>query len=146
MPDCDLSTGTCPYCHRPNPTANRALRRNCTAGGIVVPLGPAPSRSAIGGPGTELAAILTAAGAGECSACELRAAQMDAWGVDGCRANRATICGWLAQAAIRAPWGEAIRSGSYLRRQPWFQTCDPFGSLVDEAIRRGDVTQKGRSP
>ena len=44
-------------------------------------------------------------------ACEARRREMDRWGVEGCRANRSTILGWLREAYDEANWGETVKSG-----------------------------------
>lgn len=60
---------------------------------------------AIGGPGTELKLLLPdwlAKQSKGCS-CSDRAAQMDAWGVDGCIENRDKIIGWLVSQKHMLP-------------------------------------------
>lgn len=99
---------------------------------------PAPPQ---GGPGTELAAILKGLGVEQCLPCQGRAKRMDEWGIEGCRANRAAIVGWMKEGLSRqgvnvALWAAAlaVRSGLAFR----LNLLDPLGSLVDEAIRRAE--------
>lgn len=68
--------------------------------------------------------------------CEAKASQMDKWGPDGCREHRAEIIGWLKEAVQEINWQERIRAAGAMLRTDWFSVLDPFGSLVDEAIRR----------
>lgn len=95
-----------------------------------------------------------------CEGCQSRAAKMDQWEARGCRENRAEIVNWLKEAEVkyardsakqvsedpaqeptkkqvqRALYCERWRIGwKALRECPWFSLLDPFGSLVDEAIR-----------
>ena len=54
-----------------------------------------------GGPGTELKRLLKRLGIkpdGTCN-CEHHAAQMDAWGPDGCEENMDAVVGWLEKEA-----------------------------------------------
>lgn len=57
------------------------------------------------GPGTELEKLLAwfASPSDKCG-CRKHAAQMNAWGVEGCRANLETIIGWLLNAADQSGW------------------------------------------
>lgn len=61
----------------------------------------AGARPPSGGPGTELKAILSTLGirATSTCSCNSKAAQMDAWGPDGCERNFETIIGWLESQA-----------------------------------------------
>jgi len=81
--------------------------------------------------------ITTTAG---CS-CNSKAAQMDAWGVAGCREHRAEIIGWIRDGQTQ--WGlsslvigavKALTTGLALSLNP----LDPIPGLVDEAIRRAE--------
>lgn len=100
-----------------------------------------------GGPGAELKAILSGLGInpGATCDCNSKAAQMNLWGVEGCKANRNTIVGWLKDGAPRWGWGDwvkaaanAVVSGLVLKLNP----LDPFPSLLDEAIRRAEIKEK----
>ena len=66
------------------------------------------------GPGTELHKILSTVGIEPTPACDCRAkaAQMDMWGVHGCKQRREEIIGWMREGYVR--WGWAAR----LRRPP----------------------------
>lgn len=109
---------------------------------------PAPSASAglaaqpqpptCEGPGTELKALLASLGLTPASGCDCnaRAAQMNAWGVDGCREHRDEIIAWLQEQKDKAGWLVAAQVGLKVFSEPWFKMSDPLGSMVDEAIRR----------
>lgn len=89
------------------------------------------------GPGTQLQWLIAELGLSEqktaCEACSQRAGQMDAWGVQGCEANRETILGWLREAAAEAGVLEKLRAAS---RLPVDALLDPCDWLLTEAIRR----------
>jgi hypothetical protein len=91
------------------------------------------------GPGTELKKLLAELGIKDfagCS-CEKHAAQMNAWGVEGCRENFETIRGWLIEAQAAADWKfcataayRAVFTGLAFKIDP----LDVPGSLVRLAI------------
>lgn len=92
------------------------------------------------GPGTELKGLLESIGIEQDPTCDCvaRMEQMDRWGVEGCAKNRETIVAWLKKGQDRWNWKEkvaaaarAVTSGLALR----LSLANPFGSLVDEAIR-----------
>jgi hypothetical protein len=90
-------------------------------------------------PGTSLAELIAEIGItddGNCG-CAAFAALMDAWGADGCRTNRDFIIERL-QSAATSRWIDAITSGGPILLTTWFRIADPFGSIVDEAIRRAE--------
>lgn len=96
-----------------------------------------------GGPGTELMALLASLGIQSKPGCDCRwkAEAMDRWGVEGCRANRETIVGWLRKGQQRWGWAatlyaaaRAVAGGVAFRLNP----LDVCGSLADEAIRRAE--------
>jgi len=61
---------------------------------------------------------------------------MDDWGVDGCLENREIIVKWMKEAAFSRWFHQQVAIGWSLAGEPWFRPLDPFGSIVDEAIRR----------
>lgn len=61
---------------------------------------------------------------------------MNDWGVDGCRQHRDVIIKWMKEATFSRWFNEQARIGWALIQEPWFNPLDPFGSIVDEAIRR----------
>jgi len=89
------------------------------------------------GPGAELLRLVRELRIGGLGcACNSAAAQMDAWGLAGCRARRTEISGWLLEAGVR------IRA---LADPPeWLDCAQPGASLVDEAIRRADAAELAR--
>lgn len=97
------------------------------------------------GPGTELKKLLAELGLQPSSGCECeaRARQMNAWGPDGCREHRAEIITWLKEEADKAGWVQKVAVFWKVKGCPWFSPlADPFGSLVDEAIRRSALPPK----
>lgn len=93
------------------------------------------------GPGSQLWRVLESLGIEHTGTCQClgRAEQMNAWGVAGCRQARAEIVDWMREGQSRYRWGDiaaaaakAIASGLAWR----LSLSDPYGSLVDEAIRR----------
>lgn len=104
---------------------------------------PAPVVPPVGGPGTELKAILDSLDIQphKGCACGDKVREMDAWGVDGCRLRREQIVQWLSESRAKLGWGgrlkaafTAVGSGLALELNP----VDPLGSLVDLAIRRAE--------
>lgn len=93
------------------------------------PRSPVPAH----GPGTELKAMLAELGISpENCNCNARAAQMNRWGA-ACKEHRLEIAAWLKEAATNAVTE--------------FKVDDPieaFLPLVDEAIRRAEVTSPDR--
>lgn len=103
----------------------------------------------LGGPGTELKAMLAELGIHDwhdCG-CSDMAAQMDLWGVAGCEENRPGIVLHLQTKARERGWGDllaagwrSVTSGILLR----LSLSDLYGSLVDEAIRRATISWETR--
>lgn len=99
------------------------------------------------GPGTELKAMNAELGikpAENCS-CNRLAAEMDFLGVDGCRQERSRIVQGLKDNSTKYKWTELLFAGirsatcSFAGK---IKISDLFGSLVDEAIRRAEESQK----
>ncbi len=90
------------------------------------------------GPGKELKLLLTAIGFTDWQGCGCAAkvAQMNEWGADGCRTHRATIVGWLREAAGKTSWLSKLaatpKAATVIPAGHW---TDPIPWLVDEAIR-----------
>jgi hypothetical protein len=64
---------------------------------------------------------------------------MDTWGADGCREHRGEIVDWMQTAAESKGWAAKMAAGWKMLGESWFNPLDPFGSLVDEAIRRASI-------
>jgi transposase len=62
--------------------------------------------------------------------------KMNLWGAEGCRVHRAAIAAWLKESAAATSWLEKAATAAKLIGKSWFNPLDPYGSLVDEAIRR----------
>lgn len=75
--------------------------------------------------------------------CGMHAAQMNVWGVDGCRKHRHVIVAWLTEA-----WA-SVGLGAILLAAPralllGINPVDPIGCLVDRAIAKAEAaTQDG---
>lgn len=97
---------------------------------------------ATAGPGTELKLLIRELKLRiGCGSCDKMAAEMNANGIDWCRANREQIAQHLRDKAAKVKtWDKlkaaalAIASGLAFRIDP----LDVYGSLVDEAIRRAE--------
>lgn len=93
--------------------------------------------------GTELTAIFTELGIkpkASCG-CKAKAAAMDSWGVAGCKERRAEILTWMQEAYEGISWNEWLATGYKLMGKQWFNPLAPFGSILDEAIRRAEQRQ-----
>ena len=95
------------------------------------------------GPGSELKVLLLLLGITEKTGCDCNAksAQMDAWGVAGCRVHRDEIVAWMRDGAKRWGWAARLKAGAHavtsgLASQ--INWLDPFPDLVDLAIERAD--------
>lgn len=93
------------------------------------------------GPGTELKAMLAEIGveAWEGCGCESLADDMNRWGAEGCREHRQTIVSHLKRKAGELPLLDLVKTPARVLRGSWAEAIsilDPWGSLVDEAIRR----------
>ena len=150
----ELCSGKCPA-ERPCPDEATRLRSLKTVTGVAVKAvdpativaAPTPAPAAApSGPGTELKALLASLGLTPASGCDCnaRAAQMNAWGVAGCRERRAEIVAWLREQATKASWSlAAVAAWKALKGfRRWFRVRDPLGSIVDEAIRRAEGKEK----
>jgi hypothetical protein len=103
------------------------------------PAPPAPPPPA--GPGTELKAILAEYGITPQSGCQCnsRAAHMDEWGPDGCRARRAEIIDWLRGEWDQLGWLDKVKAAARAISNGFIHPVDPIGSLVDLAIARAET-------
>jgi hypothetical protein len=95
------------------------------------------------GPGAELSAMLAEIGvsAVEGCGCEALAAKMNLWGADGCREKRQFIARKLKQNAKKLKLAKLVATAFSSATASWvgaIKLTDPWGSLVDEAIRRAE--------
>ena len=77
------------------------------------------------------------------------AERLNEWGVAGCRLARAEIIEHLQDARKQYGWVRSIQAAARAAAQaardlatgqrPWLNPMDPYGSLVDEAIRRAEL-------
>ena len=96
---------------------------------------PAPTE----GPGTELRRLLEELGLHESAGCQCdqHAAQMNRWGIDGCREHRPEIVVWLKDAQTKAgTWDLIAAAGRAIVRMLPIDPRDIYGSLIDIAISR----------
>ena len=100
-----------------------------------------------GGPGTELKKILATLGITHQPGCDCnaKAAQMDQWGVAGCRENVDTLVGWMREGSTRWGWSARLKAGakavtSGLALQ--INWADPFPSLIKLAIERAEEVSR----
>ncbi len=79
------------------------------------------------------------------------AEKLNAWGVAGCRLARAEIVQHLRDERQRYGWARSIVAAAHAAvhaaadiaagRRPWLDLLDPYGSLVDEAIRCAEASE-----
>lgn len=105
-------------------------------GAALAPGPPPPPPPGPPGPGSVLRAVLAEWGVPRPPGCRCdeRAAQMNAWGVDGCRARRAEIAGWLRAEWAALPPAARLAAAARALAAGFVHPLDPFGALVDLAI------------
>lgn len=124
---------------QPLPTATREARVRTPKPVPIVPLGP----------GTELKTLLASIGlTPQGCRCETRVAQMNQWGIEGCRqpANREAIINWLRTEEKKRGWGERLKAGLLTITTGLIAELSPtdhLGSLVDVAISRAEERRRG---
>lgn len=136
-----LHAETLPSCHACRMySESPAFRALCDAQPAppATPYAPPPA-----GPGSELKALLASLGVPACTVgCGGYAALMDSWGVEGCRRRREEVAARLREQAAKAGWAAKLRAAALAAAQGLvFNPLDPYGSLVDEAIRRAEGRQ-----
>ena len=95
------------------------------------------------GPGTSAHNIFSELGIKPEAGCRCgeRIRQMNAWGVQGCIANRETVISWWREAYHESTILERAKAGWHALSKSWFSLSDPFGSIFDEAMRRAASDQ-----
>lgn len=134
----------------PNSTDHRGWRRvRCVREGCGVVSNPTPhEHHAIfcacralrpkAGAGDELHKLLSSLNINpdKCGgACDEMMRRMNEWGVE-CASHRQEIIDHLKLAYSRTNWTVVLAAGVLLLAESWFDPLDPFGSIVDEAMRR----------
>jgi hypothetical protein len=67
--------------------------------------------------------------------CNGRKAQMNAWGIDGCRQNLDTIAGWLREQAGQVSAAQLAKSAwAAIVNGVWVNPIDPYRSIAIRAI------------
>lgn len=72
--------------------------------------------------------------------------EMNGLGPDGCRRDRERLVAALVENAKKYTWGEKFVAAvkAVVTGLAWqIDLTDPYGSLLDEAIRRADTTREG---
>lgn len=156
----ECQCATAGYCHRMqrlmSPSLHRACKNNpafrlsmeSRVNGVVVHSQPKPPEPK-GGPGTELKLLLQELGLTEeqgCG-CDTHAAQMDAWGVEGCHEHKDEIRQWLNEARGKTRMGKKLKAMVNMTiRGLYLSPYDPIGNLIDEAIRRASGEPRPEQP
>jgi hypothetical protein len=96
------------------------------------------------GPGTKLHELLESLGIRPAISCRCKEmmAQMDEWGVDGCRLHFTEIVNVMEEDAKRYKWADRVTAGGKVILEGLTFKVNPFNpipSLVLEAIRRAEV-------
>lgn len=100
-------------------------------------------RQVVQGPGTELKKLLAELGLTgvQGCGCNAKAAQMNRWGVAGCRERFEEIRQWLAEARGKATWLETLSAAAAAVTTGLAAQIDPRdieGSLLRLAIERAE--------
>lgn len=99
--------------------------------------------------GTELEKLLGGLGLGVSKSCGCAKwrRRMNAWGPTGCRANRAAIEAHLRTEAGKVGWAAKLAAGAKaVAAGLLLNPIDPAPGLLDEAIRRAEVTPPAPAP
>lgn len=93
------------------------------------------------GPGTELAALLASIGIKELPGCgcKKKMAQMDRWGVNGCKERFEEIVGWMRDGYDKAGLLAKVRAAAFAAATGLafkLEPGNPLPGLIREAIRR----------
>lgn len=143
----------CPDCGFPVPLSERDLPFNCRCGAVYFFLDELLSGAKehlawrvllakqAQGPGTEfelLASEIGVTSSENCTCARLKES-MNRLGAAGCRQHRGTLAAAVKKNYATLPWVTAIRAGWNAK---WLvNPLDPFGSLIDEAVRRAEDKQ-----
>ncbi len=98
------------------------------------------------GPGTELHDLYASLGVNMMAGCPCRSriAQMNGWGVAGCREHRDEIIAWMREMAPKYGWRDklAAAAAAIASGLAWkIDWLDPFAGIVDEAILRAEAKE-----
>lgn len=130
---------------RSDPAAAAALRQKYEEGMAVEQVAARLAAILAGtGPGSQLWRLLKSLGVRHTPTCPCLgfAERMNAWGVAGCRLARAEIVEHMRTHAQAYGWGTFVQAAgrAVLTGLAWrIDLTDPYGSLVDEAIRRAEA-------
>lgn len=112
---------------------------------------PVPLRPGIPGygPGTELKRLIASLGINPSPSCDCnaKARQMDAWGVEGCKKNRDQIVQGIRDNSPRWGWMDKVKAAALAVTKGIafkLDITDPYGSLVDLAIRIAEEKEQGK--
>jgi hypothetical protein len=112
-----------------------------------------PPHTTQGGPGTELASMLSEVGINPPAHCPCHETiqEMDELGVEGCKANRQRFIDRIEANAHKWGWGKvrtlhkvaSVGVRSMINGLAWrVNWLDPFPGLVDEAIARAEAKDR----
>ncbi len=145
--DFDNDALTCPRCK----FALRPLGRTLALAAKIEATGRTWIKNCdLAGVGDFLAQIIHSVGGKPATGCQCRElrGKMNQWGAAGCREHRAEIVEHLRKAykgtsavELLTAAAKAVTSGLAFKLNP----LDPFGSLVDEAIRRAEASSLSES-
>lgn len=102
------------------------------------------------GPGTELKRILSSLGISPSPSCHCgkKMAEMNRRGVEGCRATKDEIAGWLREGQDKWGWASKVKAAALAVttgiafKVNW---ADPFPDLVEEACKRAEGKPTGQA-
>ena len=102
------------------------------------------------GPGTELKALIASLGINPSPSCDCnaKAEQMNVWGVEGCKQRREEIVQGLRDNAPRWGWKDKLKAAALATVKGIafkLDLSDPYGSLVDLAIRQAEEKEKANA-
>ena len=135
-------TWNCPQCGKSLPLEKKHFKRQITClcgfiaktwdSGLEAHLAPPPP---VPGPGVELAAIFKELGIAPTKSCgcTAKAAQMDAWGIEGCAVHRDEILAWMIEAYDATRLTEWLSAGAAAL---WQGKPKTIAGILDEAVRR----------
>lgn len=138
---CGLTSG-----YTPHPPEKIFVDVECGVGrGLVV--GESVIVRPQAGVGMEMLELLHSLGAEPHSSCNCaaRAAEMNVWGIAGCREHREEIVGWLREAYAHTTWIDRMRAaGNAVLLGLAFKLDwnDPIPGILDEAIRRTEAKEQ----
>lgn len=136
------------FCDINNPTFKERPKGNSANPNLAVPHPRVIPQYLTYGPGSELKKLFLELGIAEqlgCN-CNAKARQMDSWGIEGCKKQRARLIKWLEFSSGRYKWNEKIVIAGKLLSKGLLSPSlsveesikESCGLIIDEAIRRAE--------